>query len=181
MVTSYKNYNHEKWGKLLKKISKNIMSCLDHCTIQKYQITKYWVNILRIGLFRKTKYLWSTDKSSKLFDSKLIFFIIQRVWEFKSWFPTFKSSSYWSRMVLGFYLWKDFTITDIGRKVLDVTLLFLKVIQNNINPFKRVAASWLVWWTILSFHLVCGAFLGHKHVIPWERSIKISPNKNILQ
>ena len=92
--------------------------------IHKYQITKYWVNILRIGLFKKTKYLWSTDKSSKLFDSKLIFFIIQRVWEFKSWFPTSKSSSYWSRMVLGFDLWKDFTIIDIGRKVLDLTLLF---------------------------------------------------------
>ena len=148
MVTSYKNYNHEKWGKLLKKnLQKHHILPWSLPAIQKYKITKYWVNILRIGLFRKTKYLRSPDKSSKLFDSKPIFFIIQRVRELKSWFLTFKSSSYWSRMVLGFYLWKDFTITDIGRKVLDVTLLFLKVIQNNINPFKRVAASWLVWWT----------------------------------
>ena len=92
--------NGENYSKNLPKTS---MSCLDHCPIQKYQIAKYWVNILRIGLFRNTKYLWSPDKSSKLFDSKLIFFIIQGVWEFKSWlFPSFKSFSCWSRMVLGF-------------------------------------------------------------------------------
>ena len=123
--------------------------------IQKYKITKYWVNILRIWLFRKTKYLWSPDKSSKLFDSKPIFFIIQIVWKLKSWFLTFKSSSYWSRIVLGFYLWKDFTITDISRKV--VTSLFVMVKQYQSSIFKRVAASWLIDEQ-LSFHLVCGAF-----------------------